>query len=144
VQHVKVTLNRFSINLESVYAGQAYSIEKPGKGKEQVQFIEMLNLGSLATNFEWESPDLSDFEVKISPRLGQIAAKQAVPISFSIKVKSSSANGSELDNVFACNVQDQVLPIGFEIRAKVIGLEVKFERVTEVDCESPASKGTGA
>ena len=65
--------------------------------------------------------------MKFEPSSGVVPPKTNLPIKFSIKPKQ----GGTLEEIFVCNVEGVELPLGFELRTKVLGLSVEYEIIDD-------------
>ncbi|KAL4510071.1 hypothetical protein ABPG72_010264 [Tetrahymena utriculariae] len=125
IQKIHITLNRFQMQPETLYACNQYSFVK---GKTP-QYIEMQNLGNIPCSFEWET-EANDqvkkrehIKYNFMPVKGVIPPKSKLPIKFELQ----PLEGGQLNEIFVLNSQGIENPLGFEFKADVFGLSVEYE-----------------
>lgn len=76
-----MTLNRFKLDYECLYAGNIYKINKLGEQK-----IELVNNGNIGSRFKWKSEESEGVSVKFWPEEGWVGAKETVGVEVELSV----------------------------------------------------------
>ena len=122
VQEVYVTLNRFSLSFPELFTGKFYEI-----GNENEQSIVLSNYGNIETTFEWPDIQDTDLEAVFEPKTGVIPPKSEIPIT----LKMIPHIGKTYNKLIECKVNGLDGPMGFELNAKVTGLNITYELYEE-------------
>ena len=122
VQGVYVTLNRFNLSFPELFTGKFYEI-----GSEHEQNIVLSNYGNIETTFEWPDIQETDLEAVFEPKTGVIPPKSEVPIT----LKMIPHIGKTYNKLIECQVSGLEGPMGFELNAKVVGLNITYELYEE-------------
>ena len=122
IQDIKVTLNRYSMEFPTLYAGNVYNIYG-----EHLQGIILENYGNIPTNFSWENIDTPSLIATFNPQQGTISPKSSIKIH----LKFVPRIGQNLNQLLICNIEGLNAPTGFELTAQVDGLSVSYEYYDE-------------
>ncbi|CAD8087121.1 unnamed protein product [Paramecium primaurelia] len=124
VQNPSVSLNRLSLNIDTLYCGNTYTFDQRAQ-----QYIQLQNLGNISTPFEWvvDNEKQDKYLVQFEPKKGVLKPKTNQIIKFSIKPKE----GGKLNELFVCEVQGLQYPLGFEMNTMIYGLSVEYELVDD-------------
>lgn len=118
VQNTSISLNKFKLEYDCLYAGNVYEI-----GALNKQCIKLQNLGNIPTKFKWSPVYKENLIATFEPCEGEIAPKK----DLIIKVTLKPILGGKLEEIFICECEGLEYPLGFEINTIVYGLSVDFE-----------------
>ena len=124
IQTTHLSLNRFKMDFDCLYAGNTYEI-----ASMHPQQIKLQNLGNIPTKFKWESIDKPNIQINFEPKEGIIRPKSDLPIKAFIK----PLLGGRLDEILVCDCEGLEYPLGFEINTEVFGLSVTMEQLEDED-----------
>ena len=129
VQEIHVTLNRFSLSFPELFTGKYYEI-----GEEHEQNIILSNYGNIEAPFEWPDINETELEALFEPKSGVIPPKTDMPIT----LKMIPHVGKMLTRIIECDIAGVEAPLGFQLQAKVVGLNIVYESHEE---ENPVETG---
>ena len=124
IQNTHLSLNRFKMDFECLYAGNVYEIASMNSNQ-----IKLQNLGNIPTKFKWENIDKENVQINFEPKEGTIAPKTDLPIKVFIK----PLLGGKLEELLICDCEGLEYPLGFEINTQVFGLSVVMEPLEDED-----------
>ncbi|KRX10489.1 hypothetical protein PPERSA_08791 [Pseudocohnilembus persalinus] len=132
IQNIHVSLARYNLDFECLFAGNNYTLEKG----QDYQYIELQNLGNLPASFKWQEVDCEKYQAIFDPAEGVIPPKSYYSIKFTLIPKI----GGDFEELFICDIlEDLEKPLGFEINTKVLGLSVEYE---QIEFEKPKEANT--
>lgn len=103
-----------------MFANKVYTIKDPSDPKS----IILRNMGNIPSNFEWIDCNNSEIiQTVLVPQKGVIEPKSDIHIKFKFVVKLFG----KFSFYFKCNVDALDIPIGFELKADVYGLDISYE-----------------
>lgn len=124
VQNTHISLNRFKMDFECLYAGNLYEISSM-----HPQQLKLQNLGNIPTKFRWEPIDKPNIQIHFEPKEGVIPPKTNLPIKVTIK----PLLGGKLEEILVCECEGLEYPLGFEIITQVYGLSILMEQLEDED-----------
>ena len=124
VQTTHLSLNRFKLDFECLYAGNLYEIISM-----HPQQIKLQNLGNIPTNFKWEPIHKPNILINFEPNEGVIPPKSDLPIKVFIK----PLLGGKLEELLICDCEGLEYPLGIEVNTQVYGLSIVMEQLEDED-----------
>lgn len=124
IQMTHISLNRFKMDFECLYAGNTYEI-----ASMHPQQIKLQNLGNIPTKFVWEPINKPNVLISFEPKEGTIPPKTDLPIKVIIK----PLLGGKLEEILVCECEGLEYPLGFEINTQIFGLSVLLEQIENED-----------
>ena len=120
IQNPHIGLNRTKLEYNQLFANKVYTIKDPSDPKS----IILRNMGNIPANFEWEDCSNSEIiQTVLVPNKGVIDAKSDIHIKFKFVVKLFG----KFSFFFKCRCDVLDIPIGFELKADVYGLDISYE-----------------
>ena len=120
VQNPHIGQNRTSLEYSQQFANKVYTIKDPSDPKS----IILRNMGNIPSSFEWIDCSNSDIiQGVLVPNKGIIEPKTDIHIKFKFVVKQFG----RFSFYFKCICDALDLPIGFELKANVFGLDICYE-----------------
>ena len=124
VQDVHISLNRYFIDYQQLYANKVYAIER------EPQVIKLRNLGNIASRFKWTLPANSDIiNTAVDPMEGVIEPRSDV----TVRVKFAVKLFGKFTFYYRCDFDNLLFPLGFELTGTVFGLDIVYEQLAAVD-----------
>lgn len=124
IQNTHLSLNRFKMDFDCLYAGNIYEI-----ASLHPQQMKLQNLGNIPTKFKWESIEKPNIQINFEPQEGIIPPKSDLPIKVFIK----PLLGGKLEELLICDCDGLEYPLGFEINTQIFGLSVTMEQLEDED-----------